>query len=180
MLTDREQVGVWRYGGFPLAELQISQYSCGMTIKIALIGLAIGLISGIIAALCGVGGGIFMVPLFAGLLGLNQKVALATSLAVIVPTALAASYKNASGGLIHWPVFFATAAGASVSAFFMADKLKSFQDATLTRFFAIVVIVMGIVMWIRAGKMPPNAPASTTAVVDPQQTTPQPALRDEN
>jgi uncharacterized membrane protein YfcA len=151
-----------------------------MTIKIALIGLAIGLVSGIIAALCGVGGGIFMVPLFAGLLGLNQKVALATSLAVIVPTALAASYKNATGGLIHWPVFIATAAGASVSAFFMADKLKSFQDATLTRFFAVVVIVMGIIMWIRAGKMPPNAAPSTAAAAPPIPATSQTALRDEN
>lgn len=119
--------------------------------KIVILGILIGLLSGAIAALCGVGGGLVMVPFFTTVLGLTQKQAVATSLAVIVPTALVATAKNMQSGLIHWPIFFATAAGACVAAFFMAEKLKTFQDANLTRIFALVCIIMGCLLWFKAG-----------------------------
>jgi uncharacterized membrane protein YfcA len=47
--------------------------------------LAIGIVSGVIAALCGVGGGVVMVPAFVFFLKLPQKTAVATSLAIIIP-----------------------------------------------------------------------------------------------
>jgi uncharacterized protein len=120
--------------------------------KLILCGLAIGLLSGAIAALCGVGGGLVMVPFFTLALGLGQKQAVATSLAVIVPTALIASYKNAQNDFINWPLFLATALGATAAAYFMADKLKSLQDVTLTKIFAGTTILMGILLWAKADK----------------------------
>ena len=51
-----------------------------------------------------------MVPAFVLLLGLPQKTAVATSLAIIVPTAIAATTQNTK--LVDWKVF----AGASVGA----------------------------------------------------------------
>lgn len=130
--------------------------------KIILLGILTGLLSGVIAALCGVGGGLVMVPIFTLGLGLSQKTAVATSLAVIIPTALAASSKNVSHGLVHWPLFASTALGATVAAFFMADKLKQFQDQTLTRIFACVVIAMGVLMWTQAKPQAAQASASQT------------------
>jgi len=53
-----------------------------------LVPLLIGCLGGTIAALCGVGGGIVMVPAFVLMLGMEQKQAVATSLAVIAPTAI--------------------------------------------------------------------------------------------
>ena len=58
--------------------------------KLILLPLAIGLFAGVMAGLCGVGGGIVMVPAFAYLLWMEQKAAIATSMAVIVPTSLIA------------------------------------------------------------------------------------------
>jgi uncharacterized membrane protein YfcA len=59
-----------------------------MPLVTLLTALAIGVLSGVVAALCGVGGGVVMVPAFVSLLGLPQKVAVATSLAIIIPTSI--------------------------------------------------------------------------------------------
>ena len=110
------------------------------------IALLIGALSGVVAALFGVGGGIVMVPLFVLALGMPQKTAVATSLAAIVLTALLASLKNHSNHLIDWRVAIpAGLAGAGV-AWFAADALKHLSNQTLTRIFAGVLILVGVRM----------------------------------
>jgi len=111
-----------------------------------LLAVLIGLVSGAVAALCGVGGGIIMVPFFVLLLGMPQKTAVATSLAAIVLTALIASLRNHANHFIDWRIATAAGlAGASV-AWFAADALKYLSNATLTRIFAVLLIVIGIRM----------------------------------
>lgn len=119
--------------------------------KLLLITLLVGLVSGLIAALCGVGGGVIMVPAFVSLLQLSQKEAIATSLAVIIPTACIATWKNATGTtpLIHWSIVLPTAAGALIAAFFGVELMKSLSNATLTRIFAILLIVTGARMLVQ-------------------------------
>jgi hypothetical protein len=63
-----------------------------MSVSDALIGVAIGLVSGVLAGLFGVGGGIVMTPGIQVLLGAPPIVALATPLPVIFPTALAGAF----------------------------------------------------------------------------------------
>ena len=75
--------------------------------------LAIGVVSGAVAALCGVGGGVVMVPAFVCLLKLPHKTAVATSLAIIIPTALMATTQNAKHGFVDWKVATITAVSAS-------------------------------------------------------------------
>ncbi|MEE4275208.1 MAG: sulfite exporter TauE/SafE family protein, partial [Thermoleophilia bacterium] len=58
----------------------------------------VGLFSGITAGLFGVGGGLIMVPAMVLLLSLPDALAKGTSLAVIVPTALIGTYRNARVG----------------------------------------------------------------------------------
>ena len=128
--------------------------------KIALLGILIGAAAGLIGALCGVGGGIFMVPLFAGFLGLTQKQAIATSLAVIIFTSLASTVSNirAAQQLIQWPLFFAAAGSSVIVSYFMSEKMKSMADETLTRIFAVVLVSVGVWMWFApAGKGKPPA-----------------------
>jgi len=123
--------------------------------KIALLGILIGAAAGLIGALCGVGGGIFMVPMFVTFLGLTQKEAIATSLAVIIFTSLASTVSNARAPqpLIQWPLFCAAAGSSIVVSYFMAEKMKLMADETLTRIFAVVMIGVGVWMWFSpAGK----------------------------
>ena len=108
--------------------------------------ILIGALSGVVAALCGVGGGVIMVPLFVGVLGLSQKQAVATSLAAIVLTSVAASAKNAGNDLVDWKVAIPAGIAGSIIAWISAGALQHFQNRTLTLIFASVMIVVGIRM----------------------------------
>jgi uncharacterized protein len=121
-----------------------------MTPTQSLIALMIGAVSGVVAALCGVGGGVVMVPAFVLLLALPLKEAVATSLLVIIPTAIMASIKNTQNGFGDWKIALATAIGASLTAWLAADLLKTLQTATLTRIFGGVLLLMGLRMLIFA------------------------------
>lgn len=60
----------------------------------------VGLIGGVMSGLLGVGGGIIMVPLLVTLVRLDHRQAAATSLAAIVPTAVAGSASYLAGGAV--------------------------------------------------------------------------------
>ena len=113
--------------------------------------LGIGVISGTIAALCGVGGGVVMVPAFVFLLGLEQKSAVATSLAVIIPTAFMATMQNAKNGLLagNWLLVLVTALSASLLAWFGADWLKRLSNESLARVFGVLLVAMGVKMLLQ-------------------------------
>ena len=64
-----------------------------MTPAQAAIAIGIGLVSGILAGLFGVGGGIVMTPGLQTVLGLPPIVALATPLPVIIPTAVSGALR---------------------------------------------------------------------------------------
>ena len=110
------------------------------------IPLGIGITSGVLAALCGVGGGVVMVPAFVMILGLDQKHALATSMAVIVPTAIAATAQHVKNDLIDWRIAIPTAIAATLTSLFVADTVKKFKNEDLTRIFAVVIILFGVLM----------------------------------
>lgn len=120
-----------------------------MTTTFILKCLGIGIVSGIIAALCGVGGGVVMVPGFVLLMGLSQKTAIATSLAIIIPTALMATTQNIRAGLVNWQVAGITAVASSLLAYFGSSWLKSMSDERLTKIFGVLLIVFGVrMLWV--------------------------------
>lgn len=114
--------------------------------KLIFLPLAIGLFAGVMAGLCGVGGGIVMVPAFVYLLGMEQKAAIATSMAVIVPTSLMAIARFQQAGLVHWNIFWPTALGAIFAAYFATGWVKKLSNDQLTKVFAILMIFVGISM----------------------------------
>ena len=75
------------------------------------LAIGIGLVSGVLAGLFGVGGGIVMTPAFQTMLGLPPIVALATPLPVIIPTAISGALRYRRDGEIDLP-----AAGWMVAA----------------------------------------------------------------
>ncbi|MEM7144113.1 MAG: sulfite exporter TauE/SafE family protein [Verrucomicrobiota bacterium] len=115
--------------------------------KTILIPLLIGGGGGLVAALAGVGGGVIMVPAFVYFLGLEQKQAVATSLAVIIPTALVATLRyQATPNLIDWKIVGVAAIGAVLVTFKATDWMKELSNLALTRGFAILMIAVGIRM----------------------------------
>lgn len=118
--------------------------------KIILIALLAGVLAGLLGALCGVGGGIVMVPIFIQILNLDQKTAVATSLAVIVVTAIVATSNNIiKSDIIDWKIAGIAAVGAIISAWFGADLMKTLSNATLNTIFACCLIVFGVLMLVK-------------------------------
>ena len=119
-----------------------------MSTSTVLTSLGIGAVSGVIAALCGVGGGVVMVPCFVFLLHLGQKDAVATSLMAMIGTAIVASSQNLRNGFGDWKVALVTMAAAMVTAYLAADWLKRLSSERLTQMFGLVLVVMGLRMLI--------------------------------
>jgi uncharacterized membrane protein YfcA len=106
----------------------------------AVIGAAAGLANG----LFGAGGGLFLVPLFIGWIGMPQKHAFATSVAVIVPLSLVSLLVIAArDGLpftIAWPYLVGGALGGVVSGWLFRKASVTF----LHRAFGLLLIYGGI------------------------------------
>ena len=116
--------------------------------KTLIVAAIIGVTAGLLGALCGVGGGIVMVPAFVSVLGFDQKKAVATSLAVIVIIALISSLNNHLNrpGLIDWRVVALTACAAALAAWFGTDLMHKLTSQHLTRIFGVVLLVFGAKM----------------------------------
>ena len=121
-------------------------------VKLLIIGLLVGIVAGLVGALCGVGGGIIMVPAFVMALGMGQKMAVATSLAVVVVSGLSGTVNNAvNSDLIQWKVVAVAALGAAMASWYGTDLMRSLSNLQLQKGFAILLIVVGVRMLLMKG-----------------------------
>lgn len=115
--------------------------------KTLILASVIGIVAGLLGSLCGIGGGIVMVPAFVNFLGFEQKKAVATSLAVIVIIAIFSTLNNARRGeLIDWRVVMFAVVAASLAAWFGTDLMHKLSNQHLTRLFGVVLLVVGVKM----------------------------------
>jgi uncharacterized protein len=109
--------------------------------------LIIGAAAGLIGALCGVGGGIIMVPAMTLALGIETKKAIATSMAVIAITAIIATANNSRvHDLVQWKIVAVIAISSSLFAWFGSNFMRELSNPVLTKIFASVMILVGIRM----------------------------------
>jgi len=113
-------------------------------------GLWIGAVGGALAGLLGIGGGIVMVPLLAGVIGLGRHEAQGTSLATMLPPVGLPGvlvYARTQGGL-PWALVAALAAGFAAGALVGARLAARTRAARLTRAFSIfVAVVAAALLW---------------------------------
>jgi uncharacterized membrane protein YfcA len=107
------------------------------------IGL-VGMASGVIAGLFGVGGGIVMVPALIYLLNFDTKMAIGTSLAVIVPTALMGASKHYLIGNVNWKVALILVPVAVLGAWLGAKLTVPISSEHLKRAFGGFLICVGV------------------------------------
>jgi uncharacterized membrane protein YfcA len=80
--------------------------------------LIVGLLAGVLAGMFGVGGGFLMVPLYVLWIGLDQRKSHATSLAAVVPIAIAGAIGYATSGNVAWDAAFALLLGSVFGALY--------------------------------------------------------------
>jgi uncharacterized membrane protein YfcA len=118
--------------------------------------ILIGAAGGLLAGLAGVGGGIVLVPLMTAWLGLSQKESQATSLTVIIPTALVSALLYAFYPRVEPPgnevPAYIPAMGYALSSVLtapLAARLTRRLDAQqLRRLFAILITAVAVrLLW---------------------------------
>jgi uncharacterized membrane protein YfcA len=115
-----------------------------MTWMIVLVGLVVGLVSGVV----GIGGGILFVPALVWLLGMDQHKAQGTSLgALLAPVGILAFYEYYRRGNADIRVAALLAAGFLVGGYFGAVGAQYIPEVWLRRVFALTLTVVGGRMW---------------------------------
>lgn len=112
--------------------------------------LLLGLASGVLAGLLGVGGGIIMVPAMVVLFRIPPAVAKGTSLAVIVPTSIMGTWRNRRNGNADLPVAAVVGLAGVVSAF-AASKISIGMSETVSNvlFSVLLLVVAARMLWQR-------------------------------
>jgi len=112
-------------------------------------GLAgLGLLAGILSGLLGVGGGLIIVPGMVLALGARQHVAHATSLAAIVPTAVAGALAFGKASAVDWKIGALLAAGSIPGARGGATLMQRIPAEQLRVVFGVFVIAVAIVLLV--------------------------------
>ncbi|MBI2053532.1 MAG: sulfite exporter TauE/SafE family protein [Candidatus Sungbacteria bacterium] len=103
-----------------------------------------GIIAGIYSAFLGLGGGLLVVPLLVAL-GYDIRTAVATSLVVIIPTAITGVLGEwSSSNRIEWQIAMLLALGAATGAL-IGTGFKSYAASdTIRRVFATLLVVIAL------------------------------------
>jgi uncharacterized membrane protein YfcA len=115
-----------------------------LTWTIVLVGVVVGLVSGVV----GIGGGILFIPALVWLLGMDQHKAQGTSLgALLAPVGILAFYEYYRHGNADIRVAALLAAGFLVGGYFGAVGAQHIPEIWLRRIFALTLILVGGRMW---------------------------------
>ena len=130
-----------------------------MTAQIIFTLILIGLLSGMLSGLIGVGGGIIIVPALIFFVGFTQKEAQGTSLGLLLlPIGILAVLNYYNKGLIDVKVVLIMAIGFVAGGFIGSKMALILSEAALKKIFAIVLFYTGFKMlgfdvfiWIATG-----------------------------
>jgi len=121
-----------------------------LTINPILARIGTGGTAGLLAGLFGIGGGVIMVPLQMLWLGESIKVAIRTSLGVIVITAISATFGHAVMGNVLFFVGFILGAGGVVGSQISTRYLPKLSDKFVSFSFSTFLVILAVYTFWRA------------------------------
>ncbi len=118
-----------------------------MTVTFILLGLLAGVLSG----LFGIGGGLVIVPALVLIARMPAHLATGTSLgALLLPAGLLGALVYYRAGNLNVRAAVLIAAGLFVGAYFGAQIAQELKSATLTRLFAVFLVIVAVRLWFEA------------------------------
>ena len=120
-----------------------------------LVAVALGVLAGVLSALFGVGGGIVFVPTLI-FLGNSARVAVATSLAAMVPVILMGSWRQTRYGTVHWRDAIVIGVASVPTAKLGEVVATSLPNDVLRMLFAVVLVFVAVQLAYRV--LRPDAP----------------------
>ena len=129
----------------------------GLTVAAAIALVLIGLATGTLAGLLGVGGGVVMIPAGVLLLGEVNVIAKGTSLAVIIPTSLMGTWRNRKSANVDVKAA-AIIGGAGILSAIAGGTLAAHMSESLSNgLFATLLVVGAIQMIYREWRRRPSS-----------------------
>lgn len=120
---------------------------------LAVVGLVlIGVLSGVLAGLLGVGGGIVMVPAMVVIFGIPPVVAKGTSVAVIIPTAVMGTWRNRKKRNADLHVATVVGVAGIASAFLGTVVSRALDDDVSNVLFALLLVIVAARLLLDARK----------------------------
>lgn len=107
---------------------------------------AIGIITGLINGLIGIGGGTILIPSMVFFLGEEQHVAHGTSLAIILPTAMVSTFIYQANNHLDWALAFKIATSGMLGGYLGARLMEKIPALRLKQLFGIFMAVAGVRM----------------------------------
>lgn len=118
-----------------------------MTIAQLLILILIGLLSGMLAGVLGVGGAIIVIPALIFILGLSQHHAQGTSLAFMVPPiGIFAAWNYWKAGYVNWKFALLLAVTFMAGAYLGSLYSVNMPEKLLRKIFGVLLLVAAVKM----------------------------------
>lgn len=118
-----------------------------MSITHLIILIAIGILSGILAGVFGIGGAILVIPALVFVLGLSQHDAQGTSLAFMLPpVGILATWNYWKAGHVNWKIAIILSLTFVIGAYFGSQLSINISDKMLRRVFGILMLGLAIKM----------------------------------
>lgn len=135
-----------------------------MTIQTIILLVIIGLISGGLSGLVGIGGGIIIVPALVFFLGFSQKLAQGTSLGILLlPVGILAVLQFYKAGYVNIPSVLVVAGGFLAGSYFGSRIALSLPQETIKKIFAILLVVVALkLLFFDKPAIKPNSSAIET------------------
>jgi len=114
-----------------------------MSTSVLLILIVIGIITGFMAGMLGIGGAIIMIPALVFLLGMTQQTAQGTSLAVMLPPiGVIAAYNYYKAGHVNIKFALILAAAFIVGSYFGSKLAINIPQPVLKKIFGVLLLLV--------------------------------------
>jgi len=118
-----------------------------MSISMLLILLGIGIITGVMAGMLGIGGAIIMIPALVYFMGFSQQMAQGTSLAVMLPPiGILAAYNYYKAGHVDIKFALILAGAFLIGSYFGSKYALTLPQATLKKIFGVLLLLVAVKM----------------------------------
>jgi uncharacterized membrane protein YfcA len=118
-----------------------------MSTSMLLILIVIGIITGVMAGMLGIGGAIIMIPALVFLMGISQQTAQGTSLAVMLPPiGIIAAYNYYKAGQVNIKFAIVLAVFFLIGSYFGSKLALNLPQPLLKKIFGILLLLVAAKM----------------------------------
>jgi uncharacterized membrane protein YfcA len=118
-----------------------------MSISMLLILIGIGIITGIMAGMLGIGGAIIMIPALVFFMGFSQQMAQGTSIAVMLPpVGILAAYNYYKAGHVDIKFALILAGTFLIGSYFGSKYALTLPQAALKKIFGVLLLLVAAKM----------------------------------